>query len=42
MKKKIICTPRERESLLDIIIRLLSGRRKRKNLLDWVKDNAFY
>lgn len=37
MKKNIIYTPRESESLLNVIVRLLTGRRK--SLLDWVKDN---
>lgn len=41
MKKKIICTPHDSESLLEIIIRLLTGRKKRKSLLDWVKDNSY-
>lgn len=39
MKKNIICTPPEQESLLEIIIRLLTGRKK--SLSDWVKDNSF-
>ena len=37
MKKNIIYTPRERESLLEILIQLFTG--EEKSLLDWVKDN---
>lgn len=38
MRKNIIYTPHDSESLLEIIIRLLTGRKE--SLLDWVKDNS--
>ena len=37
MRKNIICTPRKRESLLEIILRLITGRKR--NLRDWVEDH---
>ena len=37
MRKDIICTPRKRESLLEMILRLIIGRKR--NLWDWVEDH---
>lgn len=40
-KKNIIHTPEPEKSIWEIIIDLISGKVKNKNLLDWVKDNSF-
>lgn len=39
-KKNIIHTPEPEKSIWEIIIGLISGKRKNKSLLDWVKDNS--
>ena len=38
-KKTIIHTPEPEKSIWEIILDLISGSKKHKSLLDWVKDN---
>ena len=40
-KKNIIHTPEPEKPIWEIIIDLVLGKEKSKNLLDWVKDNSF-
>ncbi len=40
-KKSIIHTPEPKKPIWEIIIDLVLGKEKSKNLLDWVKDNSF-
>ena len=40
-KKNIIHTPEPEKPIWEIIIDLVLGMEKSKNLLDWVKDNSF-
>ena len=38
-KKNVIHTPEPEKPIWEIILDLLSGSRKDRSLLDWVKDN---
>lgn len=38
-KKNIIHTPEPEKPIWEIILDLISGSRKDRSLLDWVKDN---
>ena len=38
-KKNVIHTPEPEKSILEIILDLISGSKKNKSLMDWVKDN---
>jgi hypothetical protein len=38
-KKNVIHTPEPEKSIWEIILDLISGSRKDRSLLDWVKDN---
>jgi hypothetical protein len=37
-----ICNPDPQPSLLDLIIRVLSGKKKKRSVLEEVRENTFY
>ena len=37
-----ICNPEPQPSLLDLIIRVLSGKKKKRSVLEEVRENTFY
>lgn len=38
-KKNVIHTPEQEKPIWEIILDLISGSRKDRSLLDWLKDN---
>lgn len=39
--KRMIYPPKRDKSLLEIIIDIISGRGKKKSILDWFEENKF-